>query len=78
MDDEFANKVLDSMSFGTFVAERGSPHRACDVFDQVTYACNVIDQVTHACDVFDQLTCTYQTRDAQHVDGLSTMNVAAL
>ena len=58
MDDEFANKVLDSMSFGTFVAERGSPHRACDVFDQVTCACNVIDQVT----------CSFETRAAQCFD----------
>ena len=36
MDDEFTTRVLDSMSFSTFVAERGPPYRVCDIFDEVS------------------------------------------
>ncbi|XP_052823707.1 myotubularin-related protein 13 isoform X6 [Octopus bimaculoides] len=35
VDDEFACRVLDCMSFSTFVAERGPPYRVCDIFDEV-------------------------------------------
>jgi len=35
VDDEFTTRVLDSMSFSTFVAERGPPYRVCDIFDEV-------------------------------------------
>jgi len=35
VDDEFTTRVLDSMSFSTFVAERGPPYRVCDMFDEV-------------------------------------------
>lgn len=36
MDDEFIVRVLEGMGFGTFVAERGNPYRACDIFDEVS------------------------------------------
>jgi len=36
VDDEFTTRVLDSMSFSTFVAERGPPYRVCDIFDEVS------------------------------------------
>jgi len=36
VDDEFTVRVLDSMSFSTFVAERGAPYRVCDIFDEVS------------------------------------------
>ena len=36
MEDDFTLKVLDSMCFNTFVAERGPPYRACDIFDEVS------------------------------------------
>jgi len=35
-EDEFMNKLLDSMSFQAFVIDRGSPYRVCDLFDDVT------------------------------------------
>ncbi|KAI0213842.1 Myotubularin-related protein 13 [Lamellibrachia satsuma] len=35
VEDDFTLKVLDSMCFNTFVAERGPPYRACDIFDEV-------------------------------------------
>ena len=38
IDDEFTRRVLDSMSFNTFVAERGKPYRVCDIFDEVSQA----------------------------------------
>jgi len=37
VDDEFTARVLDSMSFNTFVAERGPPYRVCDIFDEVCW-----------------------------------------
>ena len=36
VEDDFTLKVLDSMCFNTFVAERGPPYRACDIFDEVS------------------------------------------
>ncbi|XP_074605890.1 myotubularin-related protein 13-like [Acropora palmata] len=33
--DPFLSKVLDSISFLSFVATRGPPYRACDLFDQL-------------------------------------------
>eukprot|EP00105_Crassostrea_gigas_P044502 XP_019928650.1 PREDICTED: myotubularin-related protein 13 isoform X4 [Crassostrea gigas] len=44
VDAEFVVRVLEGMGFGTFVAERGNPYRACDIFDEV-YA-NIHDQLT--------------------------------
>lgn len=38
VEDDFILKVLDGMSFNTFVSERGPPYRVCDIFDEV---CNV-------------------------------------
>ena len=35
VEDDFTRRVLDSMSFNTFVAERGPPYRICDIFDEV-------------------------------------------
>ena len=35
VDDDFISRVLDSMSFNTFVGERGPPYRVCDIFDEV-------------------------------------------
>lgn len=35
VDDDFTCKVLDCMSFSSFVAERGPPYRVCDIFDEV-------------------------------------------
>jgi len=37
VDDDFLTKVLDSMSFMSFVADRGPPYRVCDIFDEVCY-----------------------------------------
>ena len=34
-EDDFLVKVLDSMGFSAFVADRGPPYRVCDVFDEV-------------------------------------------
>ncbi|XP_077995141.1 myotubularin-related protein 13-like isoform X2 [Glandiceps talaboti] len=34
--DDFLQKVLGGMSFGTFVQERGPPFRVCDIFDEVS------------------------------------------
>ena len=36
VEDDFLSKVLDSMSFGAFVTERGPPYRVCDIFDEVS------------------------------------------
>ena len=36
VDAEFVVRVLEGMGFGTFVAERGNPYRACDIFDEVS------------------------------------------
>ena len=36
VDDEFIVRVLEGMGFGTFVAERGTPYRSCDIFDEVS------------------------------------------
>ncbi|XP_038054357.1 myotubularin-related protein 13-like isoform X3 [Patiria miniata] len=33
--EEFLSKVLDSMSFNTFVNEKGPPYRVCDIFDKL-------------------------------------------
>ncbi|XP_078332157.1 myotubularin-related protein 13-like isoform X3 [Crassostrea virginica] len=44
VDDEFIVRVLEGMGFGTFVAERGTPYRSCDIFDEV-YA-NIHEQLT--------------------------------
>ncbi|XP_074660812.1 myotubularin-related protein 13-like [Tubulanus polymorphus] len=35
VEEEFLTKVLDSMGFSSFVAERGPPYRVCDLFDEV-------------------------------------------
>ncbi|XP_032895817.1 myotubularin-related protein 5 isoform X4 [Amblyraja radiata] len=35
LDDDFLIKVLDGMAFAGFVSERGSPYRACDLFDEL-------------------------------------------
>ena len=35
IEDDFTTRVLDSMSFSTFVAERGPPFRVTDMFDEV-------------------------------------------
>ncbi|XP_048780690.1 myotubularin-related protein 13-like isoform X6 [Ostrea edulis] len=35
VDVDFLVRVLEGMSFSTFVAERGNPYRACDIFDEV-------------------------------------------
>ena len=34
--DEFFTKILDSIAFTSFVAQRGPPHRTCDLFDEVS------------------------------------------
>ncbi|XP_022088215.1 myotubularin-related protein 13-like isoform X3 [Acanthaster planci] len=33
--EEFLSKVLDSMSFSTFVNDKGPPYRVCDIFDKL-------------------------------------------
>ncbi|RNA14037.1 myotubularin-related 13 isoform X5, partial [Brachionus plicatilis] len=38
LDNEFMNKVLDSMSFERFIEERAPSYRRCDLFDEL-YAC---------------------------------------
>ena len=39
--DEFFSKILDSIAFTSFVAQRGPPYRPCDLFDEVsTQICN--------------------------------------
>ncbi|XP_078275779.1 myotubularin-related protein 5 isoform X2 [Rhinoraja longicauda] len=35
LDDDLLIKVLDGMAFAGFVSERGSPYRACDLFDEL-------------------------------------------
>ncbi|CAF1202768.1 unnamed protein product, partial [Didymodactylos carnosus] len=35
VNDEFMQRVLDSMSFHKFIEERGPPYRSCDIFDEV-------------------------------------------
>ncbi|XP_014680959.1 PREDICTED: myotubularin-related protein 13-like [Priapulus caudatus] len=35
VEDEFMNKVLDSMSFNTFVSERGPPYKTLDMLDEL-------------------------------------------
>ncbi|ESO95293.1 hypothetical protein LOTGIDRAFT_232003 [Lottia gigantea] len=35
MEDDFTHRVLEGMSFNTFVGERGPPYRVCDIFDEV-------------------------------------------
>lgn len=35
LDDDFLIKVLDGMAFAGFISERGSPYRACDLFDEL-------------------------------------------
>lgn len=34
-EDDFMSRLLDSMSFQSFVADRGVPYRVCDLFDEV-------------------------------------------
>ena len=34
-DNEFMNRLLDSMSFQRFIEERGPSYRNCDVFDDL-------------------------------------------
>ena len=41
IEDDFTTRVLDSMSFSTFVAERGPPFRVTDLFDEVYYLSEV-------------------------------------
>ena len=41
IEDDFTTRVLDSMSFSTFVAERGPPFRVTDLFDEVYYLVEV-------------------------------------
>jgi len=33
--DDFFNKVLESVAFSTFITQRGSPFRSCDLFDEL-------------------------------------------
>ncbi|XP_071831490.1 myotubularin-related protein 13-like isoform X8 [Apostichopus japonicus] len=33
--EEFLSKLVDGMSFNTFVGERGPPYRLCDIFDKL-------------------------------------------
>uniref|UniRef100_A0A4W4G557 SET binding factor 2 n=1 Tax=Electrophorus electricus TaxID=8005 RepID=A0A4W4G557_ELEEL len=35
IENDFLPKVLDGMAFAGFVSERGPPHRACDLFDEL-------------------------------------------
>ncbi|XP_050410421.1 myotubularin-related protein 13 isoform X2 [Patella vulgata] len=35
VEDDFTHRVLDGMSFSSFVTERGPPYRVCDIFDEV-------------------------------------------
>ena len=35
VEDDFSTRVLDSMCFSTYVADRGPPYRICDLFDEV-------------------------------------------
>ncbi|XP_052225213.1 myotubularin-related protein 13-like isoform X3 [Dreissena polymorpha] len=35
VEEDFILKVLNGMSFNTFVSERGPPYRVCDIFDEV-------------------------------------------
>ncbi|KAJ8023558.1 Myotubularin-related protein 13 [Holothuria leucospilota] len=35
VNEEFLSKLIDGMSFGTFVSERGPPYRVCDIFDML-------------------------------------------
>lgn len=43
MDCDFTIRVLDCMFFTSFIAERGPPWRACDVWDEL-YS-NLSDQL---------------------------------
>ncbi|XP_012944799.1 myotubularin-related protein 13 isoform X2 [Aplysia californica] len=36
VEEEFLGRVIDSMAFSSFVAERGPPYRVCDIFDEVS------------------------------------------
>ena len=36
LSEEFLGKLLDSMSFATYVNEKGPPYRVCDIFDKVS------------------------------------------
>jgi len=47
VDDDFTTRVLDSMSFSTFVAERGPPYRVCDIFDEVRQVANKLCLPVH-------------------------------
>ena len=42
LEDDFSLRVLDSMSFITFVADRGPPYRVCDIFDEVILLCFLV------------------------------------
>ncbi|XP_048828424.1 myotubularin-related protein 13-like [Brienomyrus brachyistius] len=35
IENDLLTKVLDSMAFSGFISERGSPYRACDIFDEL-------------------------------------------
>ena len=36
VEEDFLVKVLDGMSFNSFVSDRGPPYRVCDIFDEVS------------------------------------------
>ncbi|XP_076451110.1 myotubularin-related protein 13-like [Babylonia areolata] len=75
-EDDFVIRVLEGMSFCGFVADRGPPYRACDVFDEV--CASIQDQllterrdgsktVEHIKSVANQLyvnECPHQSPDA--------------
>ncbi|ESO05166.1 hypothetical protein HELRODRAFT_77859 [Helobdella robusta] len=61
MDDDFLKRVLDSMSFNTFVVERGPPYRICDIFD------DVLDKMHETLKVEQQ----FPDRSLQHVKELA-------
>ncbi len=42
--EEFLSKVLDSMSFATYVNEKGPPYRVCNIFDKLV--ANIADTVS--------------------------------
>ena len=37
VEDEFVTRVFDSMSYSSFVVDRGPPFRVCDIFDEVSF-----------------------------------------
>ena len=57
IEDDFTTRVLDSMSFSTFVAERGPPFRVTDLFDEVRFSCCVDRQEENLSDSSWNLLC---------------------